>query len=71
MWQDGDLVINLEGCRGSDKRDCEAEMRHYFSIWETEVEKLDGKRLEYHIGPPKPHKDPMKADKSKAGAAGV
>ncbi|KAJ9608134.1 putative alpha-1,6-mannosyltransferase mnn11 [Cladophialophora chaetospira] len=50
MWQGGDLVVNLKGCRTSEKRDCEEEMRHYFAIWEKEVERLDGKK------PPKPVK---------------
>ncbi|KIW24944.1 uncharacterized protein PV07_10622 [Cladophialophora immunda] len=54
MWQEGDLVVNLKGCRESDKRDCEDEMRYYFTRWEKEVEKLDGKKPEHNVGPPRP-----------------
>ena len=50
MWQDGDLVVNLKGCRDEEKRDCEEEMRHYFAKWEKDVEKLDGKKPQHHLG---------------------
>ena len=51
MWQEGDLVVNLKGCRDSEKRYCEEEMRHYFAKWEKEVERLDGKRPEHDVRP--------------------
>lgn len=69
MWQEGDLVINLKGCRGSEKRDCEEEMRYYFSRWEKEVERLDGKKLDHNVGPPKPRKQPMIEEQKKPNAA--
>ncbi|KIW96304.1 uncharacterized protein Z519_03373 [Cladophialophora bantiana CBS 173.52] len=65
MWQEGDLVVNLKGCRETGKRDCEDEMRYYFSKWEKEVERLDGKKPEHHVGPPKPKV--IKEEKKKTG----
>ncbi|KAG9779066.1 glycosyltransferase family 34 protein, partial [Aureobasidium melanogenum] len=65
MWQEGDLVVNFKGCRESEKRDCEAEMRHYFSLWEKEVERLDGERPEHQVGPPKPKPQQVKVNKGK------
>jgi mannan polymerase II complex MNN11 subunit len=45
MWQEGDLVINLQGCRDGDrKRDCEEEMKGYYERWRKDVERLDGGR---------------------------
>lgn len=64
MWQQGDLVVNLKGCRESEKRDCDNEMRHYFSRWEQEVERLDGKKPEHRVGPPTP-KQQVKESKEK------
>lgn len=68
MWREGDLVVNLKGCRESDKRDCEDEMRHCFSAWEKGVERLDGKRLKHNVGPPKPKTRGMREDTGSAGA---
>ena len=66
MWQEGDLVVNLNGCRESEKRDCEEEMRYYFAKWEKEVERLDGKKPEHNVGPPKPK--PVEEATGKAAA---
>jgi len=69
MWQDGDFVVNLKGCRESDKRNCEEEMRHYFALWEKQVEKLDGKRSEHNIVPAKPMQQPQETKEKPAVAA--
>ncbi|EXJ95046.1 hypothetical protein A1O1_00164 [Capronia coronata CBS 617.96] len=68
MWQEGDLVVNLKGCRESDKRDCEKEMRHYYAKWAQEVERLDGKKPKHHVKPPKPKQQQVEDSKEKAGA---
>lgn len=44
MWREGDLVVNLKGCRESEKRDCDEEMNAYFDKWKKEIERLDGKK---------------------------
>jgi mannan polymerase II complex MNN11 subunit len=48
MWQEGDLVVNFKGCRDTEKRNCEEEMKHYFVKWEKEIDRLDGKRAEFN-----------------------
>ncbi|ETI27840.1 hypothetical protein G647_00289 [Cladophialophora carrionii CBS 160.54] len=53
MWQEGDLVVNLKGCRDGTMRDCEEEMRYYFAKWKKEVERLDGKKPDYDPSAPK------------------
>ncbi|KIV80971.1 hypothetical protein, variant [Exophiala sideris] len=66
MWQEGDFVVNLKDCREDAKHGCEEEMWEYFTKWEKEVEKLDGKRPEHNLGPPKPKAKPVKEGKKKA-----
>ncbi|EXJ63931.1 hypothetical protein A1O7_00266 [Cladophialophora yegresii CBS 114405] len=51
MWQEGDLVVNLKGCRDGAKRDCEEEMRYYFAKWMKEVDRLDGKKPDHDLRP--------------------
>ena len=41
-WQPGDLVINLAGCLESKERDCEKQMKDYYTQWEETTSKLDG-----------------------------
>ncbi|KIX02117.1 uncharacterized protein Z518_08056 [Rhinocladiella mackenziei CBS 650.93] len=67
MWQEGDFVVNLKGCRESEKRDCEEEMLHYFSRWEREVERLEGKKPDHSVRPPKPPKQPTREGNRKQG----
>ncbi|KAJ9642727.1 putative alpha-1,6-mannosyltransferase mnn11 [Knufia peltigerae] len=71
MWQEGDFVVNLKGCRENDKRNCEEEMRHYLAMWEKEIEKLDGKAPAHDVGPaqPKPQPKEEKSPRNPAAAA--
>ena len=71
MWNEGDFVINFKGCRESEKRDCEEEMRHHFARWEKEVERLDGKKPINGVGPPKPKKLPIKEPNENLKKAGI
>ena len=64
MWQDGDLVVNLKGCRETEKRNCEEEMRHYFSTGEKEVERLGGRKPDLNVGPRKPKLAKDETDKA-------
>lgn len=58
MWQGGDLVVNFKDCRIDPKRNCEDEMRQYFSLWEKLVSKLDGRTQDYVVPPAVPRKHP-------------
>jgi len=41
-WEPVDLVVNFEGCVESKERDCEKEMKDYYTKWEETITRLDG-----------------------------
>lgn len=41
-WQPGDLIINFKGCAEAKERNCEKEMKRYYTMWEETVAGLDG-----------------------------
>jgi mannan polymerase II complex MNN11 subunit len=62
MWSDGDLVATFKGCEETTSRDCEGEMRGYWKRWESEVERLDGRKPEIGIGVQKIVKESVSED---------
>jgi hypothetical protein len=44
IFQEGDLLVHLQGCGSDAERDCEKEMRSYYEKWQREVQRLDGKQ---------------------------
>ncbi|RVX75708.1 hypothetical protein B0A52_00064 [Exophiala mesophila] len=55
MWQEGDLVVNFKGCRDDEKRNCQEELREYFSKWERDIVKLDTSPVD-HAQTPRPER---------------
>lgn len=56
MWQGGDLVVNFKDCRDDPKRNCEDEMRQYFSLWEKLIVRLEGGMQDHNVRPAAPRK---------------
>lgn len=44
LWQEGDFVVNLKGCKDMPGRNCEKEMDKFYEGWKEEVRRLDGKK---------------------------
>jgi hypothetical protein len=45
LFQTGDLLVHFHGCGTVAERDCEKEMESHYRNWQSEVRKLDGKRM--------------------------
>jgi hypothetical protein len=45
LFQMGDLLVHFHGCGTVAERDCEKEMESHYQNWQSEVRKLDGKRI--------------------------
>ena len=44
LYQEGDLLVHLQGCGTAPQRDCEKEMQSYYETWQREVQRLDSKQ---------------------------